>query len=175
MKVLDISDPQVAVQYSHDKEFTFHHRILLYRITGARWVTLTPDFEFAVRNFDEDDIVVLERGCEFPEEVRSSCYAFDPVDAVTLATYRRRAKLHAAILGESAELQEPPATVWVYADSLDPHVGDPVSAEALEVPDGFVSLGDRGLVRVDGEEKFVERINSWRLREVQPEAEGRRC
>lgn len=99
MKVLDISDPQVAVYFADDKEYSYHHRILLYRIGAAKWVTLTPDCEFAVHDFGEEDIVVLERGSDFPPEVQGSCYTFDPLDLSELASFRRRAKLHAVILG----------------------------------------------------------------------------
>lgn len=121
-------------------------------------MTLTPDHDFAIHNFDEDDIVVLERGADFPDEVRSSCYAFDPIAAHVLAGFRRRAKLHAAILGEATELQEPSATEWIYADPLDARMGETVSADALAVDGAFESMGDRGVLRIDGEVKFVERV-----------------
>lgn len=160
MKVLDISDPQVAVFFEDGKEYQYHHRILLCRIAAARWVMLTPDLEFVVHNFGEECIVVFGRSQDFPDEVRFSCYAFDPLDAYALASFRRRVKLHAAISGESTELQCPTFVLWILADQLDARFGETVRASALDLPEGFVSIGDHSVVRSDGEAKFVERVTS---------------
>lgn len=134
-----------------------HHRILLYHISAARWANLTPDHDFAIHNFDEDDIVEMEQGQDFPDEVRYSCYAFDTIAPHVLSGFRRRAKLPAAFLGEATELQEPSATAWIYADSLDARLGETVASEAREVNGAFESIGGRGVVRIDGEVKFVKR------------------
>lgn len=158
MKVLDISDPQVAVYFDSDKEYSYHHRILLHRIGAATWATLTPDCEFAVHDFAEEDIVVLERGADFPTEVQGSCYTFDPLDVSELSSFRRRAKLHAAILGEATELQEVVVTIWVVADAGDPRLGEAVPNRVVEGTGSFVSFGDRGVARIDGELRFVEKI-----------------
>lgn len=46
-------------------------------------------------------------------------------------------------------------TSWIFANPMDARLGEPVPAEALDVSGGF---GDRGLVRADGEMKFVESV-----------------
>ena len=43
---LDINEVQVVVHYPLDADgFFWHHRILLHRIEGGEWLTLTPDLD----------------------------------------------------------------------------------------------------------------------------------
>lgn len=90
------------------------------------------------------------------DEVRPSCYTFDPFDPHVLAIYGRQAKLH-AFLGQSTELQKPVATTWIPADRVGVRLGDSVPSEVVDLPNGsngFVLIGDQGVVCVDGQAKL---------------------
>eukprot|EP00972_Heterocapsa_arctica_P052964 7798519-Heterocapsa_arctica.AAC.1 len=68
---LDIVEPQVIVEYPEDENgFFWHHRVLMKRVNGPRWIAMMPDE--ALVNLDLDAIrhIVVDRAAEFPRTQR---------------------------------------------------------------------------------------------------------
>lgn len=84
---------------------------------------------------------------------------FEPIDASAFASVHRRTKLHAAILGESTELQDVVASACAVADCSDPLLGETVQHDVIE-GDSFVSLGDRGVACI-GAKSGLSRRAPW--------------
>lgn len=64
---LDIPETQVVVNYPADADgFLWHHRILLCRVEGATWLTLTPDLEIQQHDFSGIRHKILDRRSPFP-------------------------------------------------------------------------------------------------------------
>jgi hypothetical protein len=166
-RVLDIQEPQVCVNFPDDPQFTWHHRILLCRVTAGRWLTLTPDHEIIAHNLNVIPNIVLDRGGEFPPGIRNHTYAFDPIDAASLTVFKRRAKLQAAILGESEGLEAQQALVWVFSDPTDALFGTILDKDVMDDPGRGAAINDDGVALHEGLVRHVVRIarddlDEWR-------------
>ena len=127
------------------------------------WIALTPDLDLERVDLDERRHRVLERGQPFPGAIAGDLYAFDPIGREAVASYKRRARLQAAVLGGDED-EAMDAEEWVYADLDDPLFASPVAADLLEA-DEFVELGNRGLVRREGVARGVEKVAVARVAE----------
>lgn len=103
-QTLDIDEVQVLVHYSGGFDY---HRILLHRISGGAWLTLTPDHEIVRHD--------LDRRSFFPEDIVDQVYAHDPISKAALMNFKRQAKVQASILGEG-EVDDREAYAWVVAE-----------------------------------------------------------
>ena len=85
---LDIPGPE----YEEDEDgFYWHHRVLLKRISGPKWVALTPDQDLETVDLAELHHIVLERNADFPRAQRPYIYCFDEIPRSTLDAHKRRA------------------------------------------------------------------------------------
>ena len=77
---LDIPEIQVLVNFPGDRDgFYWHHRILLHRIDGAVWLTLTPDHDIEKLDLNVVPHRVLQRKAAFPEDILDEIYAHDAI------------------------------------------------------------------------------------------------
>ena len=160
LRTLDISEPQVLVHYPNDDDgFFWHHRVLLHRVKAGTWVCLTPTMcvGLQIHNLLVTNHFVLVRAARFPAEQADEVFAFDPISKADMAHERRRARTHAAILGEE-DLDGLGTSVWIVCDVKDTNFGEPVPSEMVEDGALLTSLQSRGFVKWDGEVHFCEQI-----------------
>ena len=113
---LDIAEVQVLIHYPGDPDgFNWHHRILLHRITGGVWLTLTPDHDIQRHDLNAVGHRILERRSVFPDDIAAEIYAHDPISKIQLNQFKKRAKTQAAILGE-AEVEETESFQWLVCE-----------------------------------------------------------
>ncbi|CAE7214061.1 unnamed protein product [Symbiodinium sp. CCMP2456] len=164
---LDINEVQVLVHFPGDANgFFWHHRILLYRIEGGEWLTLTPDHDIVRHNLTNQRHRVLDRAAPFPGDIAVEIYAHDPLGRAALANFKRQAQIQAAILGEGA-LLDPEVFQWVVCEPHRPDFGMVVDAALLGNEATGLAFTLKGVILKDGEEVFVERvgvaaIGDWR-------------
>ena len=160
---LDVGDVQVLVNFPNDGQgFFWHHRVLLCRVAGSRWLTLTPDLEIAEHDLGQLRHRVLPRLSPFPPDIAGEVYAFDPVGVAVLNGFKRQAKTMAIILGEG-DLPDSEATCWVRSDTRDPDFGVLVDSGLLENAATGLAFGAKGVAVIEGEEVFVERVPTKEL------------
>ena len=117
MDTLDIPEPQVLVHYPADAGgLTWHHRILVKKVTAGVWIAVTPDLELVRHNLLEHRHIVLDRNAMFPADRRPFCYGFDPVPRAEILALKRRAAVQAAILGDDDADMEIDNFAWVISE-----------------------------------------------------------
>ena len=115
-RTLNISEPQVLVHFPNDGHgFYYHHRILLHKVSGGRWVTLTPDLDQEIHDLNTQRHVVLGRNSLFPVHLAQECYVFDEITKNELERQKKIAKTTASILDDSAVV-DIAALQWYVAD-----------------------------------------------------------
>ncbi|CAE7204167.1 unnamed protein product [Symbiodinium sp. CCMP2592] len=155
---LDISEIQIVVHYPGDPGgFDWHHRVLLHRIEGGRWITLTPDLELQRHDLSVQNHRVLDRAAPFPADIAALIYAHDPIGRAALSNFRRQAQIQASILGESAVIDSE-ASQWVVAESTHSDFGRTVDAALLANEATGLAFTMKGVIILEGEEVFVERV-----------------
>ncbi|CAE7356621.1 unnamed protein product [Symbiodinium sp. CCMP2592] len=155
---LDISEIQIVVHYPGDPGgFDWHHRVLLHRIEGGRWITLTPDLELQRHDLSIQNHRVLDRAAPFPADIAALIYAHDPIGRAALSNFRRQAQIQASILGESAVIDSE-ASQWVVAESTHSDFGRTVDAALLANEATGLAFTMKGVIILEGEEVFVERV-----------------
>ena len=81
-RALDCKYTQALVHHPLDLGgFFWHHRLLLHRVEGSRWICLTPDFDLLMIDFATARHRVIARRQPFPADIAAECYIFDPVDS----------------------------------------------------------------------------------------------
>ena len=157
---LNISEPQVLVHFPNDQHgFVYHHRILLHKIGGGRWVTLTPDLDLEVHDLSTHEHLVLGRHSLFPAHLIDSCYVFDEISKNELERQKKLAKTTGAILDDSDPV-DIVAHQWYVADPSSDRFGKVIPVELLE---DIVTLGSHGLVQWDNETEFVRELGTDEL------------
>jgi hypothetical protein len=155
---LDIPEVQIIVEYPLDAGgFYWHHRVLLKRVTQGIWMCLTPDLEVVRHDLGAIRHVVLERAADFPAPQRAFVYCFDLVSRATLESKKRLAATQATLLGDG-DAAEVHSALWVVADSRRDDFGDQVASELLNAPATGIAFETKGVVTLEGEEVFVQRI-----------------
>ena len=169
---LDLPDPQIIVNFPDDANGLFwHHRLLIHKVGGGRWVALTPDMEQEDINLGDMQYIVLERRREFPAPQAPYVYAFDDVTAADLRQAKRLAVLRATLLDDE-DPQEAGDFGWVIFDAQHARFGERLTAG--EVQDATLARA-RGVAVLDGEEVFVELVDMGELkawRDQRRQAEG---
>ena len=164
---LDIPEVQIVVNYPLDGGgFFWHHRILLHRIEGGIWLTLTPDHEIQRHDLNALRHRILQRSAPYPADIAAEIYAHDPIGAAALAGFKREAQIRAAILGEGA-VGNIEAFVWVISEPGHPDFGVTVDAGLLGNEATGLAFTLKGVIIRGGEELFVERVmtrdlETWR-------------
>ena len=162
---LDVAEVQVVVNYPGDPGgFNWHHRLLLCRVEGARWLTLTPDLEIQQEDLGVLRHRVLGRRAPYPADISAEIYAHDPISRAALNGYKRQAETMAIILGQGS-LPESDAFVWVVADISRTDFGAEIEAHLLEDENTGLAFTSKGVILKDGEEVFVERVGLLQVEE----------
>ncbi|CAJ1358943.1 unnamed protein product [Effrenium voratum] len=160
---LDCPEVQVLVNYPNDAAgFFWHHRVLLHRVEGAKWLALTPDHEIQLHDLSLERHKILDRRAPFPADLVPTIYAHDPIGRAVLSTYKRRAKVQAVVLGQG-DLEESEAFVWVVSQSGHRKFGEEVDAALLEDETSGLAFSAKGVVVLDGEEVFVEKVEVQKM------------
>jgi len=155
---LNISEVQVLVNYPGDADgFHWHHRILLCRVGGSTWLTLTPDHDIVRHDLATIPHRVLDRASPFPDDIADEIYAHDPIGKASLAAFKRQANTMAVILGEGT-LPESETFTWVISEPDHAGFGSEVDRSLLHDPSTGLSFATKGVVQINGEETFVERV-----------------
>ena len=146
---LDIPERQVLLYFAGDA-VPWHHRILMERVSGSRWIVVTPTFDLEVVYLAEaEDVRPIERNSYMPEACRP-VFAFEPVDLVELDQLRWRCRQYADVQG----VQTPDALAhgdadWLYSDPAHDKFSLPVPGQVMAVggvvvhgsdPPGFVPV-----------------------------------
>ena len=98
---LDIRWRQILIGYPGDV-FAYHHRILLVRISGSRWIVATPTGDVHEEDFEGCDVVPLGRNAQFPLDGRPF-FCFRTVDENEAAEFHARAVELADVLGVAVQ------------------------------------------------------------------------
>ncbi|CAK0813842.1 unnamed protein product, partial [Prorocentrum cordatum] len=173
-------ETQVLVHYPDDENgLVWHHRVLLYRVAGGRWVCLTPDLGMLIHDLNVQRHRNIGRREAFPPDLAARCYVFDDdgVGRAQLDELKRQARVQAAILGD-VEFEDAEEVKWLVYEAGNDHFGKEVPVEVLEDDQRFVSLGTLGVVDWLGEKRFVERVaadkvDEWRQKREETESDSR--
>ena len=169
---LDVPEVQVLVHYPGDANGLFwHHRVLLHRVAGGQWITLTPDHDLQRHDLGVQVHRILDRHSPFPEDIAGEVYAHDPLPRAQLLQLKRRAQVMASILGEGT-VDELDTMVWVIADATHKDFGAVVDPGLMNQEATGVAFATKGVVLLNGEELFVERVLNSQL-ETWKQARGR--
>ena len=175
---LNISEVQLLVNYPADADgFHWHHRILLCRVGGSTWLTLTPDHDIVRHDLSTIPHRVLERSAPFPRDIIDEIYAHDEIGQASLTAFKRQATTMAVILGEGT-LPESETFTWVIAEPDRPDFGKELDPATLHNPATALTFSTKGVVQLHGEEVYVERVLSkelaeWRARKLLGQADVR--
>lgn len=166
---LDIPDVQIVVNYPGDGDgFFWHHRILLHRIEGAQWLTLSPDHEVVRHDLNAIPHRVLMTRAMFPQDIAHEVYAHDPIGLATLQNFKRQARIQATILGEG-DVGEPESFQWLIAEVGHARFGQEIDEMLLSDGATGLAFSQKGVAILDGEEIYVEKVmakdlESWKKR-----------
>ena len=149
---LDIAEPQILFG-PPDDPLPYHHRILVHRIRGSRWVVATPTAR--------DDIDSVDAFSEFP----AAClpiFGISPISQNELRGLRAAAATLDVLLGGVPPPPSSAAGHWLYSDTAHPQFGKEVAMGSIDAPTSFVrgSLCIFTAVADDGstDETFAERV-----------------
>jgi hypothetical protein len=157
-RTLDIEEKQVLARYDEDDYFTWHHRVLLKRLEGSKWLVLTPDLGVEVCDLSVRPMVPLRRAAPFPAAQAADAYIFDPITPVELDEAKREARRLAGILADDQEDVE--EAIWLVAQPGHENFGKEVPVADVENEQLFQSLHHRGIWKTTaGEHLFVERVS----------------
>ena len=140
---------QCLVSYPNDPNgMTYHHRILLKKLTPGRWVCGTPDMGIEIVDLNERHHYVLSRNGNYPPEAADSTYGFDAVTKPQLRDLHRRVDSQAAILGDGLVADEV-GYDWYISETSHAQFGSVIS----EGDAGDMLLGtEKGVATVNGVE-----------------------
>lgn len=157
---LDIPEIQVLINYPADAGgFYWHHRILLHRIDGAVWLTLTPDHDIVRVDLNAIAHRVLQRKALFPQDSVDEIYAHDNLARPALLSFKKTAAVQASILG-LAEPQDAESFQWLVAEPEHAEFGNPVDDEILEDEAAAMMFSEKGIAVIRGEEIYIERVQT---------------
>ena len=161
MSALDIKEKQILVRYNGDPNFTWHHRILLVRLSAGRWVVLTPTGSLQILDTTTVRFEPLARGRPVQDRCRNDCFLFDPLPVSELNEFSARARVLADIAGE--DIEEDDAEVWVVCDPAHSRFGEQVEPGILVDAGRALLRETKGVVQLNandaGSEVHVERVD----------------
>ena len=139
-KSLDIPERQILLYFEGDLATPWHHRILMERIGGSRWIVVTPTFDIEVVDLTEaEDLRPVDRDALLPVACRP-CFSFEPVDNAELSNLRWQCRRYADVMG--VEIEDDGKTVeetWMFADPSNDRFASAVPAAML--------AGGRAMIR----------------------------
>ena len=152
VRTLDIPQTQIVVHYGPqaDADCPYHHRVLLFRVSGSQWVILTPDHDRYVEDLEELEYTVVRRNTAFPDHcITEGLYHFDPLDQALLRLQIRSAKEEAHLQSGEGGTTDVSA-VWRFCDPNLAKFGEVVDSELVEDANVFTELQGHGIVLVSG-------------------------
>eukprot|EP00971_Amphidinium_carterae_P184976 3672855-Amphidinium_carterae.1 len=131
---LDTRLGQVLVDFFEDANFSWHHRLLLCRIEGAKWIAASPDLDIEVLDLSAHRVLTVERHSPFPMRAQGDAYVFDVLGEGEESRLIERAQALARMLGVKPEIDliGGAASVWVYADTEHVNFGVKVEPAPIE-------------------------------------------
>ena len=115
-RTLNTKYPQVIIYFPDDENgFTWHHRVLLKKVSPGVWLCLTPDHGVTRHDLNELTHKVLARNAEFPASQAPFVYAHDPISTAQLKNFEKVAATSVAILGDGADASVD-EFVWVNSE-----------------------------------------------------------
>lgn len=161
-RTLNIPDPQVLLHYPNDAHgLVYHHRVLVHKIGGGKWVALSPDLELAVEDLNVTRHIVLGRHAVFPQNIIDSCYIFDDLTKGELERQKRLAKTMGQIL-DDAPAADVAALCWICADPASSRFGKTIPDELVQE---VITHGTHGLVEWEGDIEYVVERNTDQISE----------
>ena len=152
---LDIAEIQVVVNFPADANgFFWHHRVLLHKVGGGRWVGLSPDLEVGSVDLHAQAYQVLDRRAPFPVAIAAQVYAFDPIGRAELERFKRQARTRAQLLNDEHE-DEQVALVWLVSDVKSPHFGRELDDVTIA---NAAIISDRGVCDLENGTVFIQQM-----------------
>jgi hypothetical protein len=139
----------VAIEFADDPNFSWHHRILLTKLDGGRWIVLTPDGDVEVEDLTAHRCIPLVRGKAVPARVAGDIYLLAAVSDADLRTAAAEATALAGILGAAVAVPVGLRADWIYSDPGHLSWGTIVPAALLCAAGQVVQRGSIGLVQTD--------------------------
>ena len=154
-RTLDIREPQILRHFPADANaFYWHHRVLLHKVAPGVWIGLTPDEDLERLDLHVVDHLPLERRSDFPAPQAPYTYAFDDLSRADLDRHRRRAQIMAALFND-APYEDMEDYQWIVCDTTSNEFGQQVPEDLVATG---VTLGDSGIVTLDGADTFIKRV-----------------
>ena len=153
MPALDITQPQVMVDFPDDANFEWHHRVLLISLGGFRWICSTPTLSVQLVDLSNHRVIVLRRASAFPPARAHDSFVFDPADVTpaVLADLVSQAEEMAVVYGGVPQPQAAASdVVWRIGNASHFSFGEAVPAAVLRSPELFKPEEDVALVKNNG-------------------------
>ena len=158
---LDIPELQILQNYPADGGgFYWHHRILIRKLKGGKWIAATPDLEIIKVNLNRSDYPVIERRAFFPADIAHEIYAFDPVGRAELEKLRRLGKMEGALFDEDVP-EEVLSLSWIVSDPASELFGRTVTDAEMAAA---VNIGPEGVVQLEDTIEHVSNIPTLGLK-----------
>ena len=131
---LDVSEKQLLAHFPEDRQFPWHHRVLMFRIKDSQWVICTPTLSVKIEDISEYmDFHILGWAAPFPAECRP-LYAFDTLSPEDFERLRFKARELAEVMGidlPAAAAGVAGDTRWLLSDPSLPCFGEEVPAATI--------------------------------------------
>ena len=115
---------------------------------------------------------VLDRRAPFPADIRNECFVFDDMPHAALIPFKKRATVQASILGEEGGAADVERMVWAVAETASEAFGTIVEDDTMDDPELGAYFENKGVVRFDNIETFVERVPQSTLDQWEWQAGG---
>ena len=152
---LNVGEPQILLFFGNDVNgVLWHHRLLLHKVGGGRWVVLTPDMDLEIADLATQRHRVLGRHAPIPQDVADISYIFDDLPRAELERQKRLARTMGSILDDSqvAVVEE---VGWLVADPSSKRFGETLPHDLVQ---DVMVQGQHGLVEWDGEVEYVREL-----------------
>eukprot|EP00971_Amphidinium_carterae_P083629 1655496-Amphidinium_carterae.1 len=145
----------------------WHHRLLLCRVEGAKWIAGSPDLDIEVLDLSTHRVLTVERLSAFPARAQGDAYVFDALEEGEEQRLIDRAHALARVLGVTPEQGAGVGTgeVWLYADPEHANFGLRVEPIPVEGPQ-CVMKNKVGLLQERDAWVYIEKVpeterSSW--------------
>eukprot|EP00971_Amphidinium_carterae_P330408 6463420-Amphidinium_carterae.1 len=156
---LDSRLGQVLVDFFADANYSWHHRLLLCRVEGSKWIAASPGLDIEVLDLGSHRVLTVERHSPFPARAQGDAYVFDPLAEGEEQRLIDRARALARVLGVKPELDADDGETanWVYADTEHANFGLKVEPAPVEGPQ-CIMKGAVGLFQERGIWSYIEKV-----------------
>ena len=117
--------------FADDPVYKWHHRVLLMRVEGGKWIVVTPTGDIEVTNLAEaEDLVTLSRNAGFPPHC-ANYFGFGLAADADWSGYRLAARQLADVLGVDVTPVPADEARWYYSDPAYEKFGEVVAPEKM--------------------------------------------